>query len=393
MAGVNLSRLKRAVMVLLIVCSSFQTALGNDLPADLRAALESMPNKLSPLSIEWVRTRSSRVPAAQWAQRGIPWAQDEFLADATVTYRLDFPRCYFHIYEGTPQYDKQGRRLPGRSLRKRARERSFDGATIYSGTGQDTVVGDVMLFLKPLEIIARKEPNLVHFQPDYFYEAGVKLPSTPKEFYSPWESVILHKLATGGSLKDVQSVNHEGQACQLIEIALTDGSVKYILDPSMDYALRQREEFSSNNKLARRIRCTQFRQVGDRRLWLPTRIESTNFAWDRDWAQLQRSPLYIEVFHVRSLSADAIESERFVLRYDKPGTYIWDQKEDLTYRIPADPEDLEAVIAAAREGREYIPEPRRKWLKAAGIGFTTLVLIALVLGLLQRRRRSLATGS
>jgi hypothetical protein len=124
-------------------------------------------------------------------------------------------------------------------------------------------------------------------------------------------------------------------------------------------------------------------------------VEEYTFVGLRD--QVFASPLYVNQFSVSAFDLLPWPYERFELKYTTPGTYVTDGtfpevegKVGISYTIPADAEQLDAVIAAARANyhtREKADQ-RTARLRALLYSVNGVLLVCLIVYYFVRLRKA-----
>src|SRR5207245_1923267 len=137
--------------------------------------------------------------------------------------------------------------------------------------------------------------------------------------------------------------------------------------------------------------CTEHKQLAGRNIWMPVRcrVEQYTFRELRDeetmTAHVFESPLYVNEFSVIEFDLQPWPDNRFELKYTTPGTWVNDGTfpevngdRGVIYSIPANPDQLEQVVEAAREKYQGNVNPS-KWSR--GKLLFGAINVALLVGL------------
>ena len=179
---------------------------------------------------------------------------------------------------------------------------------------------------------------------------------------------MLHLLDQGGEIIRSEATSLEGRECLLVEVpgsitVLKDSvTTRFYFDPAMGFAIRRGEELTSSGELVVRSDMSDFVELSASNVWLPKQCKATYYTWYTVPDVITAEPLTYEHFTVKELDQERIPMERFSLNYTVPGTIVSDatlpQAKDqpegyVRYSIPADPEDLDAAIRSAVDGRPF----------------------------------------
>jgi len=147
------------------------------------------------------------------------------------------------------------------------------------------------------------------------------------------------------------------------------------------------DQTTVDGKTLRSVENLDFMKVPGTEVYLPKRSIVEYYTWSTIPMEVASQALLRETFTVKNVDTEPIDERQFCLRqaYDRAGTHIADYRHGkdphgagVQYRIPANSEDLDRVIEAARGG-----EPYRPIVLALDLGSIALTLFAL---LLWRRR-------
>lgn len=367
-----------------------------DIPASVRDALEGNADALSPTTVQWELTYASPVPLTELVRRiSYPFLDTALLAPKQVVFRWDRGKAYSHYTERFICIDEDtGEPLRDKPLDRRNQEMATDLHNFFVGTGIENINMTQGVFpilrVEPLDRFRLRQPERGCFRPEYFFEAGFKLPCTGKEIGTPAISLPLYVLANGGRVDRVEAITLDGVACLMLELTApmtllrgwTNGCTVQVsnpqrrhvfyFDPALNYALRRREEWSASGDLVVQSDANDFAKLSDRIHWLPKQCVVKYYTHETCPNQVFASPTILATYSVTELSAQYIPDTAFRLIYAIPGTFVADGRptgaealpnQMVEYRIPADPKRLDEVIESALAGRQLDPWPRssRTW--------------------------------
>jgi hypothetical protein len=370
-------------------------AQDGQLPAKIGEALEANVKSLSPFTVAWKRTRASDLPA----ERLLPTLKREvteldFMAPAVSRFQWQGGKFRLLDTSHLPQVKRAGKKWvvdTSRPLGELRQEISFDGQAAYNG---NLACQPPMVRIDSIERMVTDAGNVDLTRQHYLREAGYVLPSRPSEVRDkqPARSILLSLLAEGAKVVRVGQEAIDGATNATVEVQRGDQQVRFYLDPARNYAVRRREERLKSGELAVVTDCTEFTKLPRSGLWLPKRIEVT-WNWRPEAPTLVKPRLLIETYTVSELSDEPIPDSQFVLKYEEPGSFISDSRISgaekveggrITYQQPANPADLEEVIAAAKG--DYRPSSRAKVLWRV-LGANAALLAAAVGFIVWRHRR------
>ncbi len=339
---------------------------------------------------------------------------------------------------------RDGRMYMGRNpVSGKARvEIAFDRSVFYMG---DPAKGPQDSKNKPSLIRSmpgQKPPKTSYFEDGYFRAAGIRLPRYVEELVLSWrpQSELLALLAEGGRVEATGLTELDGRKLMCVQVTAQDLSKQYppadlaelekqlrvmssvaklseediqkrlasarkaqtarppqrrfdfYFDPERGYAVRHLDTRDETGRLLTRSDCTEHEQMTDRDVWLPRRCRVEHYTFVGMEDQVFGSPLYADRYEVSAFDLKPWPDERFELKYTTPGTRVNDKtfpevKGDfgVTYEIPANPQQLDEVIAAARG--KYLAEAnadkrshtfRILFLVLNGVGLSVLVIYLVV---------------
>jgi hypothetical protein len=381
------------VLILLLLSSAPESAravvaANNELPEDVRRALEYEAAQLAPLTVSWVLERERVDGAATMVHdgqgtRGLPGPDEN-----RITVQAGM------LYTRTDRGDQRGDVM----------EHSFDGVSYFIGRPPlPNRLHQASLTKMDVRWLAAREPQAPWFSAVYLDMVGFSIPSTSTELNrcAKVQSRVLKLLADGGKLISCANVTMDGRQSSRVEIETEDPDglpraganatqapqtlrkarlseeqihqnvaamrrrfappakkrLVFFLDPQRGYALTYYEEKKANGSMLLATANERWQQVPQRALWLPQQCRITHYTRDN---RLFDEPVMVSIIRATSFDAGAKPDALFTLNYSSPGTKVHEQWADgrrESYEIPATPADLSKVIAQARDAG-YFHAPR-----------------------------------
>ena len=343
-------------------------------------SLNERMEQLSPIEIEWSVKRSSPM-----GKRGLmdflgyaEYDSIEFFSERNVIFRWQDDMIY--LYEkGTAaelpdRLKEKPRRIPY------GREYAFNHEFFYIGDAEkETLAAGLVPTLvvervnEPLE----RKPDDRVFPSDYLAAVGFWTPQLFGDLGKSPEHELIRLLNEGAKLKSISTVEYNGTVCEQVEIESDKILNIFKLDPKRGYSVLIREEIDKQQKSPIRIvASSDFRQVSDRGLWMPSRVSIENYVLGNKRAT-GNSSLFTEEFLLKNVNADEMSLDRFILRYEQPGTIVVDynlpeaRETRKGYRIAADLSDLEGALGKGS----------RLWLI-----FLNVAIVVVLVAILVRRK-------
>ena len=384
-----------------------------ELPEDLRAALASHASAIGDISLQWKTTRSAPLGidelfgrlglnppgdggASFFAPEEIAFVQKE----GKVRFRYEYSNSSF-----IPIRAKDSGETELGETQRTVLEITYDGEKFYRGLPYlsedmpgtlaiDTVEdAPTSAFQSVIDVDLER--------PSYFYQAGLKAPTSIRDFQTPeLRSLILDLLAEGYTFSSAKDAGDAGQFVD-IELSSTARNYRFRLDKNRGHAVVSREEFTPSGGLIARAEMLDFRQVDSRAgVWLPHRCSVKNYQWGGRPATPSNEVLVGEEFEVLQVTATTAADNEFVLSYEIPGLAVADgtlenadKSEDgfIHYVMPADPADLDEAIRRAIEGKPQDFGGDRFRSTVILLNIVVVILVGLAL-LWSRKKRSSATS-
>ncbi len=338
-----------------------------DIPAQIRQALESNARALSPITIAWERTRTSDLPRPKALSMLAGETSSVFLPQES---RLMWDNGRFYadrVSQSVPLDIRPGGRiteLKGSPPRRTRVETAFDGQKSYCGTKTDVAGSPPVLVIDPPTYMATRGKGDRFHNAEFLYHCGLHIPERAGEFAAkePAKSLPLYLIEHGASVVGVGSDQVDGVKCTTLDLRSAKADIQFLLDPAKGYAVRRRVE-KTMGELAVRADSSNFIEVPGSGLWMPKTVEVEWHIWPNSLTKPVKEAVVRETFRVSELNSKPIPPTQFVLKYDEPGTTVADgslegEKDSegrVTYRVPADPSQLDEVIKSAAAGKNYRP--------------------------------------
>lgn len=413
------------------------------LPNQVRAALESNAKGLDPTTVVYDMKRTTSLASSQLSSKlhfqGPP---SEFVKEQTVRYLWQDGMTYVQTrttsfvrkHSGPVSLDDYRPAVRAKTAKPKAKsvappealkdprvkiveiqETAIDKTNYYNGTGEEPPQmasgkePKVILSIEPIDLARSKLRGARLVRPEYFHEAGFFLPSKPEEQGRRQASLVLTRLdAEGDRLVAVEQAEIDGTSCLLVATEAKDRRYRFYLDPKLNFAVRRREELSSDGRLLVQSDGSDFKRDGSSETWLPRHHLVTYYRWPVNGQAIDSKPLVHITFDVKELNHDPIPLETFQIKYRKAGTYIADAtlpeakalpSGKVSYRIPANPAQLDAAIKAGMRGenpdrvfRQIIVNRGNRAVPLLLVG-NALVVLILVVWLYRRARLNRDTSS
>jgi hypothetical protein len=357
---------------------------GQELSPAVAGALRDNAETLGPITVVWTAQRECKgSPTALLKSLGLPEGDLSFFEVRRTRYVYDDGKTYtYRTLPFVPHDPAAPQATGGSAVQYATSEASFDGEKLFATSGKSEDAEAVLSVNTPASL-AKKAPTRLVTVPGYFREAGFALPSTAADYErAPHARSWVFVLCEAGKER-VESAKLDGVACLKVSVADSSRRFEFYLDPTMHYAVRRRDEKLSDGKLALRSTGADFSQVPETNLWLPRTCQIEYYTHDTKGDAVAAKPIYEERISVEDVSHAAVDGRLFSLdqKLEQAGTVVLNRTltEDgsaIRYVIPADRRDLDRVIAAARKGETYVPEPRGwlVWLMAFNFVLFTIIV-------------------
>jgi hypothetical protein len=354
------------------------SAVAGPLPERIESELAENALAIRQLTVEYQVVCSSPLPREEVLRRiNQPKWSDYGLPDA---YRLTLQDGKFAIRTSLQVGSRDGT-VVSENLR------TFDGTLEY---GSDLRESGAAIGISDARYHEQHSPLHAAIGYNYFLaDAGFSVPEESVTSLRPLESTVLYLLRIGATL-----VRHSGDAAADdgdYEVVLSKAGIehRYLLDLSKTCAVRVHEERSAQGNLRYATENSNFQKLAGTGCWLPRLCRMRCYTWPSIEPATRSDVLVLEDVIVSEISNEPLPDSEFVIDYKKPGNLVGDSRLPggadsptgaVSYRVPANLDYLDEVVAAAVEGKEFIvpnESNRLKWLVLANVT-AIAVLIALV---------------
>jgi hypothetical protein len=356
-----------------VIAGDLPRSTAAEIPEPVRQALESNAKALNPITITWKLKRSSDLPARR----------AESLIGATGIFFQ--PREGRLMWDNGKFYSYLGIELGPPPSDKMVVEITFDGGDRYCVT-KSGGKGPPVALKDPLSELVANDQDISFVDKAFLLQVGFRIPDQVKEYEAkqPAKSLPLYLVEHGARVVEVGSEEVDGVKCMALALRADKREIRFALDPAKGYAVRRYTEWTRPGALASRAVCSDFTQLPNSALWIPRKVEVEWHIWPPALVQPVKEAVFREAFQILELNNEPIPTDRFVLNFDKPGTYVGDSSIKgpegsdfrIGYRVPANPADLDEVIKAATTPR-YQPKLRFKTAFFLGNALVILVVVGL----------------
>lgn len=268
-----------------------RSARAEELPADVRDALESNAAAMLPLE------------ASLTLQRTSPLSLPDLLT------LLEQPRATKLL---TPQefgFAIQGQKLHYREQYKggkkwELRELAFDTDCFFESLG-------TTMHITEAEKRIKKSQGARVFGLDYLDAAGIFVPNSPPTIGQPPKSLLLHLLADGGTVEGTSNETVQSMPCLRIDMTHRDRQLRFFLDPGLNYAVRRQEEWSGPQHVSTTV-CDRFQKLKPP-LQLPMLCRVDFFSYMSHSLPDARQPVVTETMTVTKLDQSPLPESTFVI--------------------------------------------------------------------------------
>jgi hypothetical protein len=340
-----------------------------EIPVEMKSALEKSALELNPMSFSWVTQRSTTLDLKFFfittkMEHNCGFFEPEnniFMWQNGCGYRFRAARTSVKTVDGKMPYAYEN----DIQLDMYANHYAIDGQCFYAGGALDDAPGVMSIYPLTNDVAFLSHP--------FTFCSGYKYPTSSNEFEELPTSYILYLNQKGG-LISIQKTRIEGSEAFKIESilegynAIDQCSIKRIISfwllPQYNYAVKQIDIKSVDNKLAHRVTNDDFRLLPSKKIYIHHRSTIQHYTYSTINNTILTSPLFTEDIFLTEVSTHKINKKQFDLRnkFSSPGTLVGDRvlqntDEGVIYVIPANPADLDRVIEAALTGKDFTPRP------------------------------------
>ncbi|MCL2004612.1 MAG: hypothetical protein FWG73_00450 [Planctomycetaceae bacterium] len=374
------------------------------LPADIVEALVKNVADIDPISLEWIRTRTTTMDFETLIKKTRTLYDCGFLEPVNSVFMWQGGLAYLRFsdknaVEGEEMITAYEARRRNLRLIETIKERSFDGEICYIGSGHEhSDTNTPTLLVYSLEQAKERLPFFTICYPEYLACAGYRFPLDAPELLESHDSLVLYLVARG-DLNVVKSVDEETDNPKIyIELVAPEiwtkknHRYKFWLSKKLNYAVEKYEIESLDGDRAYQVVNSDFFQIPGKTAYLPNKCIQKCFTLNTIPGIYSGEPLFEEQYRLTHISTERIDKRQFALqsKYSSPGTMVGNhilsedgETKGLQYIVPANPADLDRVIEAARTGGNFVPTPITstaaivfRWLLvAAGIVLVVYVLL------------------
>jgi hypothetical protein len=374
----NEIRLSAVVAVAIVAVELCRVTLAGaaELPETVVQALKSNAAALNPVTISWEQTRSSRFPLAKVLQLTKQPDEKAFFYPENVT--VTYQGRAFLCFRKQTQWETRSR-----DYITWYRDCRFDGKDLYTGNSMDR---RPLISVEDLDYARKHHPNANRFHAEYLVAAGFKVHNRNATIEQPPESDLLYLVDHEGQISSVQEDVVDSNQLLWVEVAMANGRTRFLLDPSMQYAVHKMEKYNPDSKLIQTTANSEFVELPSPHVWLPKQCRVSDYTWWTIAQTVSEKPIVITDIVVEQLSQQPESPDRFVIEL-KPGTTVFDSRPEAaailgatrhndgthSYRLAPKPEDIAKAVAVSQ---------RRRGL----VSLTCTALLVLVLGILVFRK-------
>ena len=372
--------------VVLILLLPATRLMADGIPSDITRGLKANADLLTPVEVTWTFEVKALVDESILTSQYGETNLKRFRNVSKTTALLE--GCKISQITRLPRASENG------GVKFQTLEKTFDEEYWYCGTGIEDVTATGSSPVLTIERLANVRETLSGklFRLDYFELAGFFVAQTAAELGSNPSSIVLHAQSPTQTIACVPDLL-DGEQCHKVTSADSAGSTTWWLSQSKNYAVLRTEHLNADGKLLSRTESSEFVELGDRNIWLPKHIDKFWYTWGEK-RFVSETPVVAEEFRVTLVSHAAMSADRFVLKYDTPGTFVSDAKlademkssqDHVDYQVPAKQADLDRVIEQAALGKDY--RPPRPGLPRSLLVVNGVVLAIVVTWLILRRYR------
>ena len=368
----------------------------DSVPEEIRKAFLSMCSAMSPIAVEWTRTRKTAL------------TEDTFrtamrLAETTRTFfhpqeveycfQAGMVRTWKLEWYSTLDADFRFLRTEQDTL-----VIAFNREKVFLWSGESTPPEKTILSIDFAEQVAEEAPVGKLIPANVFKYFNVHMPATPSELLvgcKPYTDVLSHR--KGAVVSVIPAQRDSGRV--VISIAESDGTAHRFEIDSQRLSVVNRYVLSNSKGNP-----VLYAYPGDYRPLAGTPNVSLPRSCRVEWFQFDASslrdesagPLFVEEYEIRVKSQREMPKEYFSITDTRPGVLISDstlpgaralKDGRAQYRIPADLSQLESVIEAAKQGMSTIETQKLSASRLVLLLINGAIFVAVVFYLWFRKRR------
>jgi hypothetical protein len=352
------------------------SARGADLPETVVLALKSNAAALDPVTVSWKQSRSSPTSLEELLQLTKQPDEKAFFHPENVT--VTFQGNAFLCFRKQIQWEKRSQ-----DYMTWYRDCRFDGKALYTGNSMER---RPLISVEDLNFAKKRFPNANRYHAEYFVASGFKVHNKNATIERPPESDLLYLVDHGGQISNGREVVIDSRALLSVDVLRADGRTRFLLDPSMQYAVYQSEQYNSEGTMTQKTTNGQFVELSSPHVWLPKHCRVDDYTWWTISKTVSTQPIVITNIEVEQLGQQLEPETRFVIDL-KPGATVFDsrpaaaampgavaQKDGgYSYRLVPTAEDIASAVAVSKGRRGFV------WIVCTA-------LFAVILGMLIVRK-------
>ena len=355
------------------------SAIGQTIiPQNVDESLRHNVMALSPVTVEWERTRTSFLSAQEIVKRlELPAHLIDILAPQESTFAWQERKFFASIRRNQVKVNVEGEYELDQPFEMIEQQVAFDRMVFYNGAPNEGL-GNASIIKEHVErVLLKEDPDHMFGGDEYLKEAGFQL-SQRADMSDEVPRHALHEVLDDAVVEIVEPRTADRHDCLAVRMVRPTGeSVEFVLDRKREFAVRERLERSSDGSLLIHAKCGQFQRLRPKSdLWLPRRITVDRYQLSVSNSQ----PLMTDVYTAK-VSGHSIPDSTFSPHYDAPGTFVTDTTvpgvDRVSYQVPARPSDLDAAIEAAVERQQFSPKSRfwrsKKFMLYGNLGLCAVV--------------------
>ena len=302
------------ITILLTIAAVARSATAQQIPGDVKKQLEENAAAMNGLELGVLVENKALMSASKLPAKLKYIASPEFLAfKEEHLIRIDSKRFF---QRATDDFNGSS-------------ERAYDGKTMFSGS-PDQDGEQSLLAITNEELSEQKQQikklRVKHFYWPYFQDAGYHLPETSKELGSSTDSLVLW-------LEKQGRVIHWKSSGEFIDVGIeapgpwqakNKRRYRFVLDPSLGYAMREKWVETVQGKLISHTVCDEFEQIDGKKLWLPKVCSTFIHAVENVPSFKSSKPMYVKMSMLTAVERRSFSTDDFRLWYKTPGGMIFD---------------------------------------------------------------------
>lgn len=131
----------------------------------------------------------------------------------------------------------------------------------------------------------------------------------------------------------------------------------YLLSPKRSFAMMSRTDVDDMGMVLKRWTCLSHKKFGRPGVWLPERIEVSEYRWRLTRAKDPTMPVSEKVLTLTNFRLGDAPSDTFKIDLGGAGTIVTEShpNEEKSYVVPATVEELDSRLKLLRKGRSWLP--------------------------------------